>query len=219
MPYKGIRNGSWNLAKADKVPFSKISNDFNSVQTRRAFTASETHFLLAEAALRGWTGAGVAKTNYENGVKLSFADWGASGVDAYLADATSTPTGYVDPKDTRNSNAASSTITVAWNAADNNELKLEKIITQKYLATFTNTLEAWVDFRRTGYPKISHVAKNDSNGDWGVIPADQWIKRMPFINGERTGNTAAVADAVTKMGGPDNIATRLWFDTGVASNF
>jgi hypothetical protein len=87
------------LAKADKVPFSKISNDFNSVQTRRAFTASETHFLLAEAALRGWTGAGVAKTNYENGVKLSFADWGASGADAYLADATSTPIAYVDPTD------------------------------------------------------------------------------------------------------------------------
>jgi Susd and RagB outer membrane lipoprotein len=219
VPYKGIRNGSYNAAKGDKVPYSKISNDFNSVQTRRAFTASEVAFLKAEAALRGWAGAGDAQANYENGVKLSFADWGASGVDAYLADATSTPTGYVDPKDTRNSNAASSTITVAWNAADNNELKLEKIITQKYLATFTNTLEAWVDFRRTGYPKISHVAKNDSNGDWGVIPADQWIKRMPFINGERTGNTAAVADAVTKMGGPDNIATRLWFDTGVASNF
>jgi hypothetical protein len=42
---------------------------------------------------------------------------------------------------------------------------------------------------------------------------------MPFINGERTGNAAAVADAVSKMGGPDNIATRLYFDTGVVSNF
>jgi len=219
VPYKGIRNGSYNAAKGDKVPYSKVSNDFNSAQTRRAFTASEVAFLKAEAALRGWAGAGDAQANYENGVKLSYADWGASGVDAYLADATSTPIAYVDPKDTRNSNAASSTITVAWNAADNNELKLEKIITQKYLATFTNTLEAWVDFRRTGYPKISSVAKNDSNGDWGVIPAGQWIKRMPFINGERTGNTAAVAGAVTKMGGPDNIATRLYFDTGVASNF
>jgi len=219
VPYKGIRNGSYNAAKGDKVPYSKVSNDFNSAQTRRAFTASEVAFLKAEAALRGWAGAGDAQANYENGVKLSYADWGASGVDAYLADATSTPIAYVDPKDTRNSNAASSTITVAWNAADNNELKLEKIITQKYLATFTNTLEAWVDFRRTGYPKISSVAKNDSNGDWGVIPAGQWIKRMPFTNGERTGNTAAVAGAVTKMGGPDNIATRLYFDTGVASNF
>jgi len=231
LPYKGIRNGSWNLAKADKVPFSKISNDFNSVQTRRAFTASETHFLLAEAALRGWTGAGVAKTNYENGVKLSFADWGASGADAYLADATSKPIDYVDPTDAAsikinpkaiNSGAAASTMTIAWDEAASNEVKLERIMTQKWLSLFTNTLEAWCDFRRTGYPKIPHVAKNDSNADWGVIPADQWIKRMPFIPGERTGNTAAVAAAAASMmggTGKDDIATRLYFDTGVATNF
>jgi len=221
VPYKGIRNGSYNTAKADKVPYSKVSNDFNNVQTRRAFTASEVAFLKAEAALRGWAGAGTAKANYENGVKLSFEDWGAGGVDAYLADATSKPIDYVDPKDSRNSNKAASTITVAWNDADNNELKLEKILTQKYINTFTNTLEAWVDFRRTGYPKIPNVAKNDSGPDWGVIPANEWIKRMPFINGERTGNTAAVAAAVSKMGAgaKDDIATRLWWDTGVVANF
>ena len=84
---------------------------------------------------------------------------------------------------------------------------------------FTNSNEAWVDFRRTGYPKIPNVAKNDSSPDWGVIPADQWIKRMPFVNGERTGNKDGVADATTKLGGPDLISTRLWWDTGVLSNF
>jgi hypothetical protein len=220
-PYKGIRNGAYNVAKADKVPYSKVSNDFNSAQTRRGFTASEVAFLKAEAALRGWAGSGSAETNYRNGVKLSFEDWGAGGVDAYLADATSKPIDYVDPKDARNSNKAASTITVAWNETDNLELKLEKIITQKYLNTFTNTLEAWVDFRRTGYPKIPPVAKNDSSPDWGIIPVGEFIKRMPFINAERTGNTAGVADAVSKMGpgGKDDIATRLYFDTGVKSNF
>jgi len=220
-PYKGIRNGAYIKAKADHVPFSKVSDDFNSVKTRRDFTAAEVSFLKAEAGLRGWAGAGDPKTNYEDGVRLSFADWGAAGVDAYLADNTSKPVSYTDPIDARNNFIARSTITVAWNAADNNELKLEKILTQKYLAAFTQTLEAWVDFRRTGYPKIPHVAKNDSGPDWGVIPADQWIKRMPFVNAERTGNTAAVADAVSKMGAgaKDDIATRLWWDTGNTSNF
>jgi hypothetical protein len=221
VPYKGIRNGAYCDAKADKVPYSKVSNDFNNAQTRRAFTASEVAFLKAEAALRGWAGAGTAKANYENGVKLSFEDWGAGGVDAYLADATSKPIDYVDPKDKRNNNKAASTITVAWSDADNNELKLEKILTQKYINTFTNTLEAWVDFRRTGYPKIPNVAKNDSSPDWGVIPANEWIKRMPYPNNERTGNTAGVAGAVATMGagGKDDIATRLWWDTGKATNF
>ena len=216
VPYKGIRNGAYCDAKIDKVPYSRVSYDFNSVQTRRSFTAAEVKFLKAEAALRGWAGAGSAKANYEAGISLSFADWGASGADSYIADATSTPINYVDPKDARNSFTARSTITVAWNEGDSNELKLEKIITQKYLNNFTNTLEAWVDFRRTGYPKIPHVAKNDSSPDWGVIPADQWIKRMPFTTGERNGNAAAVAAAVATMGAgaKDDIATRLWWDTG-----
>lgn len=215
--YKGIRNGAYcGTTKPAMLKYSKVSNDFNSVLNRRGFTASEVSFLKAEAALRGWAGAGDAKTNYENGVKLSFADWGAGGVDAYLADATSKPLNYVDGADARNNFTQPSTVTIAWNAADTKELKLEKIITQKYLNTFTNTLEAWVDFRRTGYPKIPHVGKNDSSPDWGVIGATEWIKRMPFTNGERTGNKAAVTYAVTKMGtgAKDDIATRLWWDTG-----
>lgn len=217
-PYKGIRNGAYISAKIDRVGFSKVSEDFQSVQTRRAFTAAEVKFLKAEAALRGWVEAGDAKTNYEEGVRLSFADWGAGGVDTYLADNSSKPWDYVDPIDARNNFTSLSTITVAWNEADTKELKLEKIITQKWINNFTNTLEAWVDFRRTGYPKIPHVAKNDSSPDWGVIPANEWIKRMPFVNAERTGNAAAVTDATTKLGGTDEINTRLWWDTG-GSNF
>src|SRR6185312_9458223 len=81
VPYKGIRNGAYINAKADHVPFSKVSDDFNAVQTRRDFTAAEVAFLKAEAGLRGWAGAGDPQANYENGVRLSFADWGASGVD------------------------------------------------------------------------------------------------------------------------------------------
>jgi hypothetical protein len=209
--YKGIRNGAFINAKIDRVPYSRVNNDFQTVQTRRSITAAEVSFLKAEAALRGWAGAGDAKTNYEDGIKLSFADWGAGGVDAYLADATSKPVDYVDPKDVRNNFTASSTITVAWNESDSPELKLEKIMTQKWINNFTNTLESWSDFRRTGYPKIPHVAWNASSPDWGVIPADGWIQRMPFVDAERTGSVAAVADATTKLGGPDLINTRLWF--------
>jgi Susd and RagB outer membrane lipoprotein len=232
-PYKGIRNGAYIGAKIDRVPYSRVSYDFNTASVRRYFTAAEVNFLKAEAALRGWnTGTlapGTAKSFYENGIRLSFADWGGANVDTYIADATSKPIDYIDPtkyvdkvvKPDINNFTASSTITVAWNEGDSNELKLEKIMTQKWLNNFTNSLESWVDFRRTGYPKIPHVAKNDSSPDWGVIPADQWIKRMPFVNAERTGNTTAVADAVAKMGpgAKDDIATRLWWDTGVVANF
>ncbi|MDP4185626.1 MAG: SusD/RagB family nutrient-binding outer membrane lipoprotein, partial [Bacteroidota bacterium] len=219
-PYKGIRSGAYLDSKDQRLAFSKIADSFNSVTTRRYITAAEVSFLKAEAALRGWDGAGDAKTNYETGVKLSFTDWGATGADAYLTDATSKPIDYIDPKDARNNFTSRSTITVAWNEADAPELKLEKIITQKWINNFTNSLESWVDFRRTGYPKLPYNAKNDSNADWGVIAPNDFIKRMPFVNSERTGNAAGVADAVSKMGpgAKDDIATRLWWDTGT-SNF
>lgn len=51
----------------------------------------------------------------------------------------------------------------------------------------------------------------------GSDSAGEWIKRMPFVNAERTGNVAGIADAVSKLGGPDNVATRLWEDTGKAN--
>ncbi len=221
IPYKGIRNGAYINAKPDHVDFSLVSEDFKSAQTVRSITAAEIKFLKAEAALRGWAGAGDAKTNYEDGVKLSFADWGAGDASTYLADATSKPIDYVDPMQavlaaySQNNFTASSTITVAWNDGDSNELKLEKIITQKWINNFTNTLESWCDFRRTGYPKIPHVGRNASSPDWGVIAAMiEWIKRMPFVNAERTGNADAVANATQMLGGPDLISTRLWWDTG-----
>lgn len=218
-PYKGIHSGAYLDAKDQRLTYSTINESFKSVTSRRYFTYSEVCHLKAEAALRGWAGAGDAKTNYENGVRASFADWGAGGVDAYLADNTSKPIDYVDPKDSRNNWTSRSDVTVAWNDADSNERKLEKIITQKYLNNFTNALETWVDHRRTGYPKLPYNTKNDSSADWGVIAKDDFIKRMPFINGERDNNQAGVADATTKLGGPDNIATRLWWDTGNPNNF
>ena len=218
-PYKGIHSGAWLEAKDQRLAYSTASSDFKSVSSRRSFTYAEVCFAKAEAALRGWAGAGDAKTNYEDGVKASFADWGAGGVDEYLADATSTPIDYVDPKDSRNNWTSRTDITPAWNDADSNERKLEKIITQKWLNDFQNANEPWCDHRRTGYPKLPYNTKNDSNSDWGVIAANDFLRRMPFIQSERDNNASGVAAAVATMGtgAKDDIATHLWWDTGGAN--
>jgi hypothetical protein len=105
-------------------------------------------------------------------------------------------------------------VTVKWDEAADNEVKLDKIMTQKWITSVHNTIEIWVDHRRTGYPKLPYNYKNDSNSDWGIIPADDFLRRMPFVNGERNNNPNGVADATTKLGGPDEIGTRLWWDTG-----
>ncbi|PKA99993.1 SusD/RagB-like outer membrane lipoprotein [Flavobacteriaceae bacterium MAR_2009_75] len=223
LPYKGIRNGGELVAKDDHIPFSTIDISFNDpskVTTRKVMSVDEVFFLKAEAALRGWTGSGGAQENYEAGVKASFELWGAGGADAYLADNTSQPIDYDDPvyEGAINDFTNRITNTIAWDEAADNETKLEKIITQKWIAAYTNEMEAWVDFRRTGYPKLPLVYFNASNADWGIVPGDEWIKRMPFPNSERENNPASVADGVSKLGGPDEINTRLWWDTG-APNF
>jgi len=215
-PYKGIRNGALLAAKSDRLDYSNISSDFKKVTNRRFFTAAETHFLKAEAALRGWAGAGTASENYETGVKLSFEDWGAGGVGTYLANNTGTPIDYDDPKAEGEVNDFVSRITntVAWDDTASKESKLEKIITQKWIDSYTNSIEAWVDHRRTGYPKLPYNYKNDSNADWGVIAPDDFLKRLIFVNSERENNSASIQEATGFLGGPDEIGTRLWWDTG-----
>ncbi len=225
-PYKGIRAGASLTAKGDHTDYSMINDRFATIESRPYMSAAEVNFDLAEAALRGWDGAGDAGANYDAGVRASFAEWGAGGVDEYLADNTSTPIDYNDAvydskgDGTINDFTSRSTVTVAWDYDATNEVKLEKIITQKWIAGFTNPNEPWADFRRTGYPKLPHVYQNSSSSDWGVIPADEWIKRMPFVESERTNNATGVAAAVATMNeGGDKISTRLWWDTDSDSNF
>ncbi len=213
-PYKGIRNGAELVAKGDRLFYSNISSDFKKVENRRFFTAAEVQFLKAEAALRGWAGTGSAREHYEMGVNLSFADWGAGSADAYLANDTGLPIDYNDPQAEGDVNDFVSRITstVAWDDAADNEAKLEKIITQKWINGYTNSIEPWVDHRRTDYPKLPFNYKNDSNADWGVIPADGFLRRQVFVQSQRENNAASVAEATSFLGGPDEIGTRLWWD-------
>ena len=219
---KGVRGGlplldgyTDELAqKADYVGFSAINDNIHTPRVQ-LMTTAEVAFLKAEASLRGWSGAGDAKANYENGISLSFQQHGASGAAAYIADNTSTPADYVDPVNASNSIAAMSTITIAWDAAATNEEKLEKIITQKWIAMFPEGQEAWSEYRRTGYPKIFPVVSNQSGG---VVDTDIQIRRIPFVDSEKSTNATGVTGAVSLLGGADNAGTRLWWDTG-APNF
>lgn len=179
----------------------------------KLFTAAETWFLKAEAALRGYAGAGDIQTNYTTGVQQSFGEWGkSSDVATYLADGVSTEAPYIDPKNPANNilagDAQLSTITIAWNNSGSNERKLERIITQKWLALYPDGPEAWAEQRRTGYPVLFKVRKNDSGG---LINTDQMIRRIPFTNDTKN-STFNYAQAVQQLGGPDNGGTKLWWD-------
>jgi hypothetical protein len=209
--YVGIRIGISIAAKADYVNYAGPNTDQTFTQTapQTLMTAAESWFLKAEAAVRGWNGAGDAKTDYETGINTSFQQWGVS-AGGYLSDATSTETPYVDPKNAANNSPALSTITIQWDAAAANETKLERIITQKWIAMFPDGQEGWADYRRTGYPRLFPVVNNTSGG---TISTATQIRRLAFPQSEYTSNGAAVQNAVSSLlNGPDNGGTRLWWD-------
>ena len=213
--YKGVRQGIEITAKSQYGSHSLLGDVVASTDQKTWMTVAEIYFLKAEASLRGWTGAGNAQTNYEEGVKASFAQHGVSGADAYLADNTSTPNDFVDAINAANNYTYPSDVKIAYNAGGTNEEQLEQIMTQKWIAMFPDGQEAWSEFRRTGYPRVFPVVVNNSGG---TIDTNIQIRRINFVASEKNTNTANVNKAVALLKGPDNGGTRLWWDTG-NSNF
>ncbi len=102
----------------------------------RMMSAAEVHFLLAEAAQKGWNVGGSAEEHYNAGIKASLETWGVGDAyDAYIANDG-----------------------VAF------EGTIEQIIEQKWIASWTAAGEAWMDYRRTGLPalKAGPAAKRDA---------------------------------------------------------
>ncbi|RKR11941.1 SusD/RagB-like outer membrane lipoprotein [Flavobacterium sp. 90] len=212
--YQGIRMGSivdaeYRTAQADL--FSKVGPIVENDMIPW-FNASESHFLKAEAALKGWNVGGSAQSFYESGITTSFAQLGAGSASAYINDDTSMPANFTDPLNPTNNIAAQNLVSVKWSDAASNEVKLQKIITQKWIAIFPDGQEAWAETRRTGYPKLFLPANNFSGGK---IPDGTFVRRVNFYVNEKTGNPAGYAQGVSLLGGPDTGATRLWWDTGV----
>ncbi|HEY8919065.1 MAG TPA: RagB/SusD family nutrient uptake outer membrane protein [Chitinophaga sp.] len=209
--YNGIRNGI-NISSRDTYNgFSKLAPLPSRIQL---MTAAEAWFLKAEAALYGWKGAGDAGSNYEQGVHTSFAQYQLDSEFAeYITNHSYTARPYTDPRNPANNVPASSpclsNITIQWDNTATTAQKLERIITQKWIAMFPEGEEAWAEFRRTGYPKLFPVVLNYSNGK---IPTETFIRRIAFPQLEYATNPQGVARALQALGGPDNGGTRLWWD-------
>ena len=210
--YTGLRIGCDIPPKPFYSGFSKYNttSTFTLSAPETIMTAAEVWFLKAEAALRGWSNAGDPQTDYETGINTSMQQQGVgSAAAAYIADNTSTPANYVDYLNSADNINALSSITIAWDPGATNEQKLERIITQKWLAMFPEGQEAWTEFRRTGYPALFPVVVNSSGG---AIDTKIQVRRLAYPSGEATVNPAALKAGIQLLGGPDNGGTRLWWD-------
>ena len=219
--YVGIRIGIDVTSKSQAM--SKYSNMIVASDTPYLwFNAAEATFLHAEYELR-WGSAETAKTLYEQAVRLSFEERGASGADAYLVDATKKPAPYTDPLGNYSASARSE-ITVPWETATDGsdteavqERNLERIIVQKWIAIFPLGVEAWSEHRRTGYPKLLPVPTDKSGG---TVDVAQGARRLPYPVEEYQQNNANLQLAIQTLDGEqqngnrtgDVMGTRVWWD-------
>ena len=172
--------------------------------------AAEVAFLRAEGqAVFNFSMGGTAESFYNQGIRLSFEQWGADGVEDYLKDDVNKPTAYTDPAGTNTYQNALSNITIKWNDSADKEEKQERIIVQKWIANWQLGNEAWADFRRTGYPKLIPVKENKSGG---VVDSEKGARRMPYPLDEFVSNKANVEYAIANyLHGADNMATDVWW--------
>ena len=116
------------------------------------FTASESYFLQAEAAVVGIsTPAGTnAKALFESGITESFKFLYRLPDNTYSGDPVADAAAYI---------AGNAKRLVQFDLAISQAEKIEAIITQKYIAlNMVNSHEGWNEYRRTGYPSISGTA-------------------------------------------------------------
>lgn len=204
--------------KTQPKPDSKVLNPdfwFNYARPQVWLGYSESLFLKAEAALRGWSGAELtmsAKDYFVEGIKAS--------MDYYQVDAA-TAQAYIDGVVNLNDGTFES---------GDKERMLEAIITHKWMAVFPNGNEGWAEYRRTDYPAlegtVARLVDRDDNGN--VLGERDYIantsgdplldkhviKRILYPNSEAS-NQFFLGNA--ELQSANKQSTRLWWD--VADTF
>lgn len=233
--YLGIRGGC-NLPNKPNQwgNFSNIVCTYSTPMP--VMKAAESYFLRAEGALRGWNMGGSAKDLYEEGIRLSiknelkykgvYAEVSSisdTEIDAYI-NGTTLQADFVDPVNAQNSIKAMNTVPVKWDEGASNEQKLQRIITQKWIANFPLSTEAWAEYRRTGYPKLFPNRVNSSNG---TIDTDEQIRRLIYSDVEINTNNAELQKGINLLNEENSSGkftgdiggTRVWWDKANAGNF
>ncbi len=137
--YNGLLNGidasQTTISLADYSLAGTIFRENTGQLAANYMTAWETHFLLAEAAHKGFITAD-AKALYDLAVTQAFEYWRTPLPDDYLS-----TTAAFDPSKA-----------------------VEQIITQKWIANMINGYEGWIEYRRTGFPQLKAISASLNDG-------------------------------------------------------
>ncbi len=172
-------SGTQSTSISDYVSYLRkdiYDNPSGDLLVQKLASYTEVCFDLAEAALKGWNVGGSASSWYNKGIQASFDEWQVFGtyqsdVNKYYGAVKDYSTYIAQP-------------TVAFNNT------LQRIIEQKWIASWQACNEAYMDWRRTGYPEI--------NIGWssfrGAIPV-----RFAYDNTELQNNSDNAASAIAKL--------------------
>lgn len=178
--YIGVTNGlpADSAAKLGFTKTSKLGDYFTAPASPAVFVSyAEVLFNLAEAAQRGFIAESAADL-YKQAVTASLQQFKVSSADiaAYLAQPS-----------------------VTYDAANYKK----SIGEQKWLALFSQGLEAFAEWRRLDYPQLKPAYAGVLNGK---LPL-----RLTYPTGEQALNAANYKAAVAAQG-EDRLTTKLWFD-------
>ena len=140
---------------------------------------SEALFLKAEAALRGWI-SGNAEDLWKQAIKASMDEIGVF----------VTRSGGKNTISTDEQNAYIAALPAF---GSNKEEQLRSIMVQKWIALYPNSVEAWAEQRRTGYPDyaskiLTYPAVSASSG----VSVGNIIQRIPYPQNEYNTNAGNI---------------------------
>lgn len=177
--YEGQPSGGEGLGADDVSSIGEFFSAPDAPLTWISYASSQ--FVKAEATLTT-QGAAAAQPIYEHAIRADMEKLGVDAVeiDDYIASLPPLTAAGVDPE--------------------------QEILTQKYIANFIN-VEAYNDWRRTGYPELQPVDAPERRID--IIPL-----RFPPPASELARNEANIPSYVRGMGF-DAMRVPVWWDTTV----
>lgn len=160
-----------------ETKFSRIGPAYGSTSAPVVFLSfAELNYIVAEVQQRAGN-AGAARTAYETAIAADFTSLGISSAAA--------ATYILKPE-------------VAFDGT------LQRIMEQKWITMFQGSYEAWVDWRRTGFPVLTPAAVNRTSG---VIP-----RRYPYPQLEINLNKQSLINGPGIPVPYRTILTGVWWD-------
>ncbi len=187
---------SWTGDLADYSRVNPLLTDFDDPVF--FVTYAQTALLRAEAAVRGWTSENPAVL-YAEGVRAAMKQ--LSRYDA---------SGRADISD-----AAINAYLAANPLSSNPNEALRQINEQYWVASFLDGIEAWANWRRSGYPVLEPAPVDDPNPYPGNVTNGQIPRRLPYPPSEGVLNAENYQEALRRQGlrgDPSDMAVPVWWD-------